>query len=114
MLSPRRLVLPFLTLVLLANAQLSGCAGIPVQEMSNARQAVKAARKAGAEQYAPDVMAEAERLLNSATTNLNKGEYRAARDDAEQARAKAMEARRLAEVARSPEPQASPQSPPQS
>jgi hypothetical protein len=33
---------------------------------------------------------------------LQKGDYRQARDDAEQARAKAMEARRLAEAASPP------------
>jgi hypothetical protein len=112
--SPRRFIPTVLMVALLGAVQMAGCAGIPVQEMSNARQAVKAAKKAGAEQYAPDVMADAERLLKSATANLNKGEYRAARDQAEQARAKAMEARRLAEIAQSPEPESPPQSPPQS
>jgi hypothetical protein len=97
--SRRRRILPILLTVMLGAAQLGGCAGIPVQEMSNARQAVRAAQKAGAEKYAPAEMTEAERLLKSAKANLSKGEYRTARDEAEQAREKAMEARRIAESA---------------
>ena len=101
---PRRLTLPLLAAVLLVAGVLAGCAGAPVQEMSDARQAVRAADKAGAEEYAPELMAEAERLLASARSNLYKGEYRQARDDAERARDKAMEARRTAEQARPPRP----------
>jgi Domain of unknown function (DUF4398) len=89
---------------LLVIALVTGCAGAPVQEMSDARQAVKAAHKAGADQFAPDLMAEAQRLLASAKTNVSKGEYRMARDEAEQAREKAMEARRIAELASAPQP----------
>jgi len=82
----------------------TGCAGAPVQEMYDARVAVKAAQKAGAEEFAPDLMGEAQRLLASAKANVSKGEYRVARDQAEQAREKAMEARRIAELAKSPPP----------
>jgi hypothetical protein len=77
----------------------AGCAGAPVQEMSNARQAVRAAEKAGAPQYAPMVMNEARQALHAAESHLRQGEYRTARDEAEQARMKAVEARRLAEDA---------------
>jgi hypothetical protein len=84
---------------LLVGVHLSGCVGAPVQEMSNARQAVRAAQRAGAEQHAPTVFAEAQKLLEQASSNLSQGEYREARDQAEQARAKALEARRLAEEA---------------
>ncbi len=101
---PRRSRLPSLAIALLAIAIVAGCAGAPVQEMSDARQAVRAADKAGAEQYAPELMTEAERLLASARSNLYKGEYRLARDEAEQARDKAMEARRVAELAKAPRP----------
>ncbi len=97
--SRRRLILPTLTIALVGAIQLSGCAGIPVQEMSDARQAVQAAHKAGADKYAPTEMADADKLLKSAKANLSKGEYRTARDEAELARAKAMEARRIAEAA---------------
>jgi len=74
-----------------------GCAGAPVQEMSNARQAVRAAEKAGATTLAPDLLTEARQALRSAETHLRQGEYRTARDSAELARAKAVEARRVAE-----------------
>ena len=102
--SPRRFVLAILTLTALLALQLSGCAGAPVQEMSNARQAVRAAQQAGAAKYAPDAMAEAERLLQSARTNQSKGEYGVAREEAEQARDKAMQARREAEAATASQP----------
>jgi hypothetical protein len=100
---PRRLALPILLLASLAAVQLAGCAGVPVQEMSNARQAVLAAQKAGGAKYAPGPMSEAEQLLASAKANLKKGDYRPARDQAELAREKAMEARREAEAARAEE-----------
>jgi hypothetical protein len=88
--------------VLLCCAALTACAGAPVQEMSDARQAVHAAQKAGAAEYAPDLFAEAQAHLKSATTNLNRQEYRVARDEAGLAREKAMEARRQAEAAAGP------------
>ena len=94
----------FLGAALLAASIAAGCAGAPVQEMSDARQALRAADKAGAEVHAPELMAEAERLLASARSNLYKGEYRVARDEAEQARDKAMEARRVAEQAKAAPP----------
>ncbi len=81
---------------------LGGCAGAPVQEMSNARQAVKAAERAGAATAAPEVMGEARQLLKSAESHLRRGDYRDARDEAELARTKAVEARRLAEDRRRP------------
>jgi hypothetical protein len=98
----RRLIPPLLLAVLLAGATLGGCAGAPFQEMSDARQAIRAAERAGAEQYAPDTLGEARQLVERARLGLQKGDYRQARDDAEQARAKAMEARRLAEAASPP------------
>ncbi len=101
--SSRRPVLPALTFAALGALALAGCAGVPVQEMSDARQAVRAAQEAGGARYAPETMAEAEKLLKSAKSNLGKGEYRAAREEAEQARAKAMEARGQAEAARADE-----------
>jgi Domain of unknown function (DUF4398) len=91
-----------LTCLLLSGAALVGCAGAPVQEMSNARQAVKAAERAGAATSAPQQMGEARQLLKSAEGHLRHGEYREARDEAELARARAVEARRIAEGAPPP------------
>lgn len=100
---PRRIFdLPILAAALLSAVLASGCAGWPVQEMSDARQAITAAQKAGADQYAPEVLAEAKRLLASAKTNANKGDYRAARDECSQAREQAIEARHIAEQAKAP------------
>ena len=87
----------WLLLVLCAIAGI-GCAGAPVQEMSNARQAVRAAEKAGAVALAPELLAEARQALRNAESHLRQGEYRTARDEAELARAKAVEARRVAEA----------------
>jgi hypothetical protein len=100
---PRRILgLPILAAALLGATLASGCAGWPVQEMSNARQAIVAAEKAGAEQYAPDALAEAQTLLESAKAHSSKGDYRMARDEADRARGKAIEARHVAEQAQAP------------
>jgi hypothetical protein len=80
-------------LMLLSGMGLAACAsGPPVQEMSNARQAIKAARDAGAEQTAPQQLTEAEALLERAEYSLQKRDYRDARRDAIAARGKAAEA----------------------
>lgn len=72
---------------------LAACAGAPVQEMSNARQAIKAARDAtGVKAAAPASLIEAETLLNRAEDNLQKRAYKQARRDAIAARGKAAEA----------------------
>lgn len=73
-------------------AGLTACAGAPVQEMSNARQAIKAAREAGADQVVPSTMSEAQALLERAEANLQRRAYRDARRDAIAARGKAGEA----------------------
>jgi HEPN domain-containing protein len=49
-------------------------------------------------------MSEAERLLQSAKTNQSKGEYRVAREQAEQAREKAMVALHEAEAVKAAKP----------
>jgi hypothetical protein len=102
MTSRARYFLSLATAALFGAALVSGCAGWPVQEMSNARQAIVAAQKAGAGEYAPDMLAEAQKLLAAAKTSANQGDYRAARDQAEQAREKAIEARKTAEAAKAP------------
>jgi cobalamin biosynthesis protein CobD/CbiB len=70
----------------------SGCAGAPAQEMSNARQAIKAAREAGAEKVAPQTLNEAQSLLEQAEDSLQKGDYRNARRSAVAAKGRATEA----------------------
>lgn len=82
----------FAPLMLALAMSVSGCAGAPVQEMSNARQAIKAARDAGADKIVPSTLSEAQTLLERAETNLQRRAYRDARRDAIAARSKATEA----------------------
>lgn len=76
----------------LACSALAACAGAPVQEMSNARQAIRAAHEAGAERTAPQQLIEAQGYIEKAEASLQSREYRAARRAALAARGKAVEA----------------------
>ncbi len=81
----------FLLMLLLVG---TGCASTPpVQEMSDARQAVQAAREVHAERYAPISLSEAERLLEEATRQLQAKNYRKARENALAAKKMALKAR---------------------
>jgi hypothetical protein len=72
----------------------TGCAvAPPVQEMSDARQAIRAAIEAEAEEYAPETLQEAESLLDTATRDLESGDYQQAKQAATEAREKAIKAR---------------------
>ncbi len=73
---------------------LSACATtLPVQEMSDARQALDAARKAGAGLHASKVLQSAETLLENAEHALQKGNYKQARKDAKAAQSQAVVAK---------------------
>jgi hypothetical protein len=100
----RRYTLLSLLAALFSLPLLAGCAGMPLQQMSDARQAIRAAERAGAEQHAPELLDAARALVKAASENLHKGEYRDARDEAELARDKAMEARRISEEAKGARP----------
>jgi Domain of unknown function (DUF4398) len=78
--------------LVIAGLVLAACAGAPVQEMSNARQAIRAARDAGAEKMAPQKLNEAEALLNRAEDSLERRAYKEARRNAIAAHDKAAEA----------------------
>ena len=72
---------------------LSACASNPpVQEMSDARQAIQAAITAGAEEYATMALKDARQFLSDAEAKLNRRAYNGAKNDAR-------EAKRWAEVA---------------
>ncbi|MEX2123967.1 MAG: hypothetical protein WD795_08745 [Woeseia sp.] len=72
---------------------LAGCgSGPPVQEMSDARQAIAVAREAGAAERAAEQLRDAEALLDSAQQKLTDRAYDAARNDALQAKLKALDA----------------------
>jgi cell division protein FtsL len=71
---------------------LAACAGAPVQEMSDARQAISAARAAGAEARAPQDFQAAQSAIERAESRLQLHEY-------SQARLAAVEAKRDASAA---------------
>jgi len=75
---------------------LTACATAPTQEMSDARQAVRAAQEAGAQLHAPDVLNNAEQQLDHAGEQLHKHDYRQARKDAVAAREQAFDAQEMA------------------
>ena len=72
-------------------------AGPPVQEMSDARQAIAAAREAGAENLAAEDLRAAEAFLDSAQRNLSERAYGSARRDATLAKEKARKALEVSE-----------------
>ncbi len=75
---------------------LAACATAPVQEMSDARQAIQAAEEAGAATLAPDQLRDAKRLLTSAERKLQREAYASARNDAREAHRRAAEALQVA------------------
>lgn len=81
------------TVVTLIVGLFAGCATAPVQEMSNARQALDAARLVGAETRAPESYQQAEALLKKAEEDLAAHDYGNARDNADAARDAAIKAR---------------------
>lgn len=73
---------------------LASCAvAPPVQEMSDARQAISAAREANASQLAPTQLKKAEESLDEAARGLEQGHYLDAREAARAARTHAIRAR---------------------
>jgi hypothetical protein len=79
-------------IAVLAAALLAACAGAPVQEMSDARQAVAAAEQAlGGKPATPDVIA-ARQYLQSAQSALDANDFSTAREDARLARQLALRA----------------------
>lgn len=84
----------FLLVMVLAGL---GCGSAPVQEMSEARQAIEAARAAGAEAHAGIQLDEATSLMEEAEVMLNERRFRDARRSAVKARDQAIEAREIAQ-----------------
>jgi hypothetical protein len=72
---------------------LAACTTAPVQEMSDARQAIRSAEEAGAAQRPSDALSAAQRLLRAAQTYLEAGAYDDARRFASDARDEAIKAR---------------------
>ena len=85
-----------LSLLLALTLLLAACASAPVQEMSDARQAIRAAEEAQAAQYAPQQLRAAQISLEKAQDNLEAGAYWSARRLAMDAWYQAIEAREQA------------------
>jgi len=75
--------IPVLTSLLLG---LVACASAPVQEMSDARQAISAAKAAGAPARAPDDFHAAQAAIERAESHLHLHEYSRARHEAVEAK----------------------------
>lgn len=88
---------------------LTSCAANPpVQAMSDARQAINAAREAQATRYAPDLFKKAENAMEEASQGMEQGHYLDAREAAHQARTWAIKARDAA-IAAAPSENQSPE-----
>ena len=83
-------------LILLGLLQV-GCATAPVQEMSDARQSIKAAKAVSKGGLSDQHLKTAESLLLKAQVALEEGDYGAARKNATQAREMAMRVQQLAQ-----------------
>lgn len=75
----------------------------PVQEMSDARQAIAVAKEAGAADKAAIHLKAAESYLQKAQQELNDRQYSQARYDAKQAKMKALDALKASEAMKDPE-----------
>ena len=69
---------------------------VPVQEMSNARQTLQAAKQAQAQHFAPGPYEKAQVLLEKAAKQLNSGDYYGAKVYAVEAQLEAGQAHRAA------------------
>ena len=85
-----------LSLVMLAFVMSACSITAPVQEMSNARQSIRAAKDANAENLAANILSEAQKRLGSAMRELDAGEYEKARILAIEAKHLALKAKQLA------------------
>ncbi len=83
-------------ILLFALCLLTACASAPVQEMSDARQALRSAEAAGAAQFSPSQFEAAKSSLDKASKWLDIGVYSNARIHALTAREQAIEAREAA------------------
>ena len=80
-------------LLLLLLLMLAGCTTVPpVQEMSDARQAITAAEDADAARIAPVPLSDARRLLAQAQLQVRDGFYMLARNNAVRAKNRALSA----------------------
>ncbi|MGQ0793214.1 MAG: OmpA family protein [Deltaproteobacteria bacterium] len=96
----RKFVLLTLTVLTLA-LYLGACGDKYDRELGDAEAALKAAKEAGAEEFAAEEYRQAEELLNKAKELMAQGKYKEARELLVQARYKAIEAKGKALIAKS-------------
>jgi uncharacterized lipoprotein YajG len=94
------------TLLVVAILLLNACAAAPVQEMSDARQAIRSAEAVGAVRRSSVALSTAQRLLQEAQAQLEAGAYDDARRHALDAREEAIRAREQAVQSATPRPAA--------
>jgi predicted secreted acid phosphatase len=82
-------------IAMLAAAWLAGCATAPTQEMSDARQSVRAAQEAGAHDYASHNLRVAVQYLQEAERELELRYFSQAKHDAVVAKSEAVKARNV-------------------
>jgi hypothetical protein len=75
---------------------IAGCAGVPTQELSEARRAYRAAEQAGADTISASTLHRVATLVDQATSAVNAGEHTIARTGAEEAKRLALELRSVA------------------
>ena len=98
-----RSILLFIGAVVATLSLVSACeTAPPVQEMSDARQAIAVAREAGPADDAAKELESAESYLESAEKNLDQRQYSEARDDALEAKARAIKSLKLTESEKTP------------
>ena len=89
---------PWLLLVLVGACVVTACqSSPPVQEMSDARQAIAVAREAGPDSDAALELESAENYLESAEKELSQRNYSQARDAAIEAKARALRSLKMSE-----------------
>lgn len=94
-----RSILLFTGLLFAVSVMVTACeTAPPVQEMSDARQAIAVAREAGAEIHATEDLMRAEQYMSTAERELNDENYAEARRNALQAKSTAQAARRASEA----------------
>ena len=91
--SCRKRAIHRILLPLFAAFLLTACVTAPVQQMSDARQAIQSAMEAGAARRAPELLQEAHDLVEAAERALAARDYRRAGELAARAREKAIAAR---------------------
>ena len=89
-----RVIMPFVASLLLLI--ITGCVSVPAQQMSDARQALQAAKAAGADNLAAEEFREASILVDDANRFLGEGRYELAGKIAQRAKIQALAARRQA------------------